>query len=126
MARVTVEDCINLVPNRFDLVMLAAQRARDINDGALLQVSRENDKLPVIALREIAGQKLNLSDLQENLIRGHQRMVEGSENEDDLMAFMETEEGFIPALGDSLDNDDMGDFNEVDEDLNDIEIGDED
>ncbi len=125
MARVTVEDCIDLVPNRFDLVMLAAQRARDINDGALLHVSRDNDKLPVIALREIAAEKLNLPELEENLIRGHQRMVEGADSEEDLMAFMETEEGIIPALGDSFDTNDMDDFNEVDEDLNEIEIGDE-
>ncbi|MEC9077577.1 MAG: DNA-directed RNA polymerase subunit omega [Pseudomonadota bacterium] len=89
MARVTVEDCIEKVENRFELVLLAAQRARDISVGAELQVDKNNDKNPVIALREIAEKKLDNDDLKEGIITGMQRYIEreeGEEDEEDIAA----------------------------------------
>jgi len=79
MARVTVEDCILKVPNRFDLVMIAAQRARGISSGAALTVERDNDKNPVVALREIAEATVNTGDIEESLIRSLQKNVESDE-----------------------------------------------
>jgi DNA-directed RNA polymerase subunit omega len=83
MARVTVEDCILKVPNRFELVLLSAQRARDVTGGAQLTVDRDNDKNPVVALREIADETIGLDTLQENLIKGMQKHVEIADAEDD-------------------------------------------
>jgi DNA-directed RNA polymerase subunit omega len=83
MARVTVEDCIEKVTNRFDLVMLAAQRSRDIAAGASLTVDRDNDKNPVIALREIAEETVNLGTLQDDLIRSLQKVPEIDEPEEE-------------------------------------------
>jgi len=85
MARVTVEDCVNKVPNRFDLVMLASQRARDISAGAALTVDRDNDKNPVVALREIADETVELDELEDSLVKGLQQFVEMDEPEDDEM-----------------------------------------
>ena len=81
MARVTVEDCVLQVPNRFDLVLLAGQRARDISAGQQLTVDRDNDKNPVVALREIAESTVDLEDLQSAIILGLQRHVEVDEPE---------------------------------------------
>ncbi len=83
MARVTVEDCVTRVPNRFELVMLAAQRGRNISAGAPLTLDRDNDKNAVVALREIAEAKVDLMELENSLIRGLQTMVEADEPEDD-------------------------------------------
>src|SRR5665213_1810912 len=83
MARVTVEDCILKVPNRFELVLLSAQRARDIAGGGQLTVDRDNDKNPVVALREIADETIALDALQENLIKGMQKHVEIDEPDED-------------------------------------------
>jgi DNA-directed RNA polymerase subunit omega len=83
MARVTVEDCVLKVPNRFDLVMLAAQRARDVSAGAQLTLDRDNDKNPVVALREIADETIDLDSLRNNLIQGLQRNVEQDEPEEE-------------------------------------------
>jgi len=85
MARVTVEDCVVKVPNRFELVMLAAQRARNIAAGAALTVDRDNDKNPVVALREIADETIELEELENNLVRGLQKHVEVDEPEEDEM-----------------------------------------
>ena len=82
MARVTVEDCVEKIPNRFELVMLASQRARKISAGAPLTVERDNDKNPVISLREIADGTVKTEDLQEEIIRTHQRVVEMDDSED--------------------------------------------
>jgi len=87
MARVTVEDCVVKIPNRFDLVMVAAQRARDISAGAPLTVDRDNDKIPVIALREIAEETVDLEALQAALILGLQRHVEIDEPEEEQSEF---------------------------------------
>lgn len=82
MARVTVEDCVTQVPNRFDLVMLAAQRARDISAGAQLTVDRDRDKNPVVALREIAEVTVPLDELNEAIIKGMQKHAEVDEPEE--------------------------------------------
>jgi DNA-directed RNA polymerase subunit omega len=81
MARVTVEDCVDKVPNRFELVLLAAHRARQISTGSAIAVEPENDKNPVIALREIADKKLPPDDLREALIHSIQKNVEVDEPE---------------------------------------------
>ena len=83
MARVTVEDCVLRFPNRFELVMLAGQRARDISAGAPLTVDRDNDKNPVVALREIAEQTIDLDALRNSLIQGLQKHVEIDEPEEE-------------------------------------------
>jgi DNA-directed RNA polymerase subunit omega len=82
MARVTVEDCVVKVPNRFELVLLAAQRAREITSGAPLSLDRDDDKNPVVALREIAETTVALDHLQESLVRGMQKHVEMDEPEE--------------------------------------------
>ncbi len=96
MARVTVEDCVLKIPNRFELVMLAAQRARNISAGAGLTVEKDNDKNPVIALREIAEETVELGTLEEALVKGLQRHVEMDEpeNEDlDLLSDQQSHDG---------------------------------
>ena len=87
MARVTVEDCVLKIPNRFDLVMVAAQRARDISAGAPLTVDRDDDKNPVVALREIADESVDAEVLQASLIQGLQRHVEIDEPEEEVSEF---------------------------------------
>jgi DNA-directed RNA polymerase subunit omega len=82
MARVTVEDCVIKVPNRFELVLLAAQRAREITSGAPLTLDRDDDKNPVIALREIADETVGLTHLRESVVRGMQKHVELDEAEE--------------------------------------------
>jgi len=82
MARVTVEDCVVKVPNRFELVLVAAQRAREITAGAQLTLDRDDDKNPVVALREIADDTVALDKLQDSLIRGMQKHVEIDEPEE--------------------------------------------
>jgi DNA-directed RNA polymerase subunit omega len=93
MARVTVEDCVEVVPNRFDLVVLAAQRAREISAGGQLTVERDNDKNPVVSLREIADRTVDVPTLQEAVIHGMQKHVEHDEpEEDDMAALMSNEQ----------------------------------
>jgi DNA-directed RNA polymerase subunit omega len=82
MARVTVEDCVVKVPNRFELVLLAAQRAREITSGAPLSIDRDDDKNPVVALREIADETVALDHLKTSLVRGMQKQVEIDEPEE--------------------------------------------
>jgi DNA-directed RNA polymerase subunit omega len=83
MARVTVEDCVDKIPNRFDLVLMAAQRARQISGGAELTLDRDRDKNPVVALREIAEQTVRPRDLNEAAIQGMQRVQVDDEDEAD-------------------------------------------
>ena len=84
MARVTVEDCIDKVENRFELVLLAGHRARQISSGGAITVERDNDKNPVVSLREIAEETLSPADLEEDLIHSLQNQVEIDEPEQDL------------------------------------------
>jgi DNA-directed RNA polymerase subunit omega len=87
MARVTVEDCVLKVPNRFDLAMVAAQRAREISAGAQLTLERDNDKNPVVALREIADATVNIDDLSNSVVTGLQKHVENDEPEEEGQGF---------------------------------------
>ena len=84
MARVTVEDCVEVVPNRFQLTLLAAQRARDISAGSALTVERDKDKNPVVALREIAERTVSPEELEESIIQGLQRHAPLDETEEEL------------------------------------------
>ena len=79
MARVTVEDCIEKIPNRFDLVLTAAQRARNIQKGELLTIDRDDDKNPVIALREIADETIDINQIEDRIIQSMQRFNESEE-----------------------------------------------
>lgn len=83
MARVTVEDCVDKIPNRFDLVLLAAQRAREIAGGAEITIDRDRDKNPVVALREIAGQSVKPANLKETLITSLQNVLPEDDDEID-------------------------------------------
>lgn len=100
MARVTTEDCVDKVPNRFDLVMLAAHRAREISAGSPITVDRDNDKNPVVALREIAEETQPADDLKERLIESNQNQIEVDEPEDDSMALLMGDEAEKPAEDD--------------------------
>lgn len=97
MARVTVEDCVDKVPNRFDLVLLAAHRAREISAGAPITVERDNDKNPVVSLREIADETQSTDDLRERLIESNQSQIEVDEPEEDAMALLMGAEADKPA-----------------------------
>jgi DNA-directed RNA polymerase subunit omega len=83
MARVTVEDCVLKIPNRFELVLIASQRARDVASGAPITLERDNDKNPVVALREIADETINLEQVKNSLIKGMQKHVEVDEPEEE-------------------------------------------
>ena len=100
MARVTVEDCVDKVSNRFELVMLASHRAREISAGSAITVDRDNDKNPVVALREIADEMQSADELRERLIESHQTQIEVDEPEDDSMALLMGGEADKPAEDD--------------------------
>ena len=106
MARVTVEDCVDKVPNRFELVLLAAQRARQISSGAPILVDEDKDKNPVIALRELADEELTADTLRESLIHSLQKHVEVDEPEEDdislLLAGKKLEESQQEVTAESL------------------------
>ncbi len=113
MARVTVEDCVTKIPNRFQLVIIASQRARSISAGASLNVERDNDKNPVIALREIAEGLVDHKELEESLIKGLQKYVEMDAPEDDevdLIAIQQAYDGETPddAAAPAPNGDDKG------------------
>ncbi len=92
MARVTVEDCVLQIPNRFELVMLAAQRARDISAGASLTIDRDNDKNPVVALREIADVTVEFDVLRNSIVKGLQKTVEADEPEEEIIDYISSEQ----------------------------------
>ena len=100
MARVTVEDCVDKVPNRFELVMLAAHRAREISAGSPITLDRDNDKNPVVSLREIAEETQLADDLRERLIESNQTQIEVDEPEEDAMALLQGVEADRPAADD--------------------------
>jgi DNA-directed RNA polymerase subunit omega len=116
MARVTVEDCVLKVPNRFELVLLAAQRARDIGSGSPITMERDNDKDPVVALREIAEDKLDLEVIRNSLVKGLQKAVDNDEPEDEVIEFLAGEQELVRdmAINDVLDGDE-GDEAEAEE-----------
>lgn len=97
MARVTVEDCINKVENRFDLVLLAGHRARMLSSGAPITIERDNDKNPVVALREIAEETISPGDLKEDLIHSLQKYVEVDEPEPEAVPLIGASGGTVDA-----------------------------
>jgi DNA-directed RNA polymerase subunit omega len=97
MARVTVEDCIDKVENRFELVLLAAHRARMVSSGAQITIDRDNDKNPVVALREIAERTISPGDLKEDLIHSLQKYVEVDEPEPETMPLIVGATGNVEA-----------------------------
>jgi len=116
MARVTVEVCVLKVPNRFELVMMAAQRAREIASGAPLSIDRDNDKNPVVALREIADETVSLEFLKNALIKGHQKHVEPDEPEEEIVELMAGEHDWAARSDNSLEDDEaLGEGEEVGE-----------
>ena len=99
MARVTVEDCVQRVSNRFELVMVAAQRSREISSGAEPRLDRDNDKNPVVALREIADEKVSPEELHNSLVQSLQRHVEVDEPEEDGFDAMASNPEFAGIAG---------------------------
>jgi DNA-directed RNA polymerase subunit omega len=104
MARVTVEDCIDKVDNRFELVLLAGHRARQISQGASITIDRDNDKNPVVALREIADETLSPDDLKEDLIHSLQKHVEIDEPEADGQEIADQSGAAAPSSDEPDDN----------------------
>jgi DNA-directed RNA polymerase subunit omega len=95
MARVTVEDCVLKVPNRFELVLLAAQRARNISRGEQLTIDRDNDKNPVVALREIAEETLVLPDLEQDLVKSLSRVPEPEPVDEEVLDLIPTDQNIF-------------------------------
>ena len=122
MARVTVEDCVLRVTNRFELVMMAAQRARNLGAGAPPSIDRDNDKHPVIALREIAEGTVPLADLEQGLIRGLQKVVEPDEPEADDLDFLNVKDDFGGDAVDETADEDTADASADDGDSDDSDI----
>ncbi len=95
MARVTVEDCVEKVPNRFELVLLAAQRARNLSRGEQLTIDRDNDKNPVVALREIAGETVALSELHQDLVKSLARAPEPEPADEEVLDLIPTDQNIF-------------------------------
>jgi DNA-directed RNA polymerase subunit omega len=114
MARVTVEDCVLQVPNRFELVMISAHRARALASGAELRVERDRDKNPVVALREIADQHLDLDALQESLIKSLQKRIEPDAPEEEVTELMagEQQSWLLPDADEAEESDELIDGEE--------------
>lgn len=108
MARVTVEDCILKVPNRFELILAASQRAREIGSGAALMVDRDNDKNPVVALREIADTDISIASLNESLIKNHQKVIEIEEDEEEVIDIMEGENEWAAVANEAAESEMAG------------------
>ena len=132
MARVTVEDCIDKIPNRFDLVLAAAQRSRDISTGNPLTIDRDNDKNPVVALREIADETIDPDQLRNDIVKGLQKLTnpeliddEEEESNDEVHSRLEDKYTINDELNDFKINNDRHDvqskmnpgFHDVDEKL---------
>jgi DNA-directed RNA polymerase subunit omega len=121
MARVTVEDCVLKVPNRFDLVLVAAQRAREITAGSPLTLDRDDDKNPVVALREIADETVQIDRLQDQLIRGMQKHVEIDEPEETIELesnlFGVAEALGVAGLGEEVEEEESAEEEETAEDM---------
>jgi DNA-directed RNA polymerase subunit omega len=105
MARVTVEDCILKVPNRFELILAASQRAREIGSGAAIMVERDNDKNPVVALREVADTDISIDALTESLIKNHQKVIEVEEDEEEIIDVMEGENEWAAVATEAVEAD---------------------
>jgi len=123
MARVTVEDCIDKVENRFELVMVASQRARKIGSGAALTIDRDNDKNSVVSLREIAEETVDVASLKEDLIHSNQRVIPLDDDGEDVIDMMDGEEEW-GTMSDKAESDDQADSAEEASDLADMAGGD--
>ena len=129
MARVTVEDCVKKIPNRFDLVIAAAQRSRELSNGIAIEVDRDNDKNPVVSLREIASEVVDAESLQERFIRSMQKNLIKEENnieeeeslEEEFAAYLNESKNEPVNEQDFIFNknktDDEGTFVDISEDL---------
>lgn len=130
MARVTVEDCIEKIPNRYELLMVAAQRAKDISAGAPITLPRDNDKNPVIALREIAEGTANIEDLQKSLVLGLQKYVEVEEPEEEELEIIAAEKELAELddqfSGVELDAGDVSDSMQIHDSDDDLDLDAED
>lgn len=125
MARVTIEDCVNLIPNRFELILIAAERARALAGGSALLVARDNDKNPVVALREIADKKLDLDAVRQAIIKGLQKVSEPDEIEEEVLEAISEEQNWIQdpeseemraeIFEDSLEIEDEAEINNTDD-----------
>ncbi len=122
MARVTVEDCILKVSNRFELVMVSAQRARRIGTGAPLTVDRDNDKNPVVSLREIAEETVSIEDLKEDLVKSHQRVFAVEDDKDDVIEEMQGEEEWNTLVS-QANQSNLGDNEDIDDDEEEADEG---
>ena len=128
MARVTVEDCIDKIPNRYELLMVAAQRAKDISSGSPITLPRDNDKNPVIALREIAENTVNIEDLQKSLVMGLQKYVEVEEPEEEELEIMAAEKELVDLdeqFSDLLLDSDVSDSMQVVDENGDSDVDDD-
>jgi len=110
MARVTVEDCVDKIQNRFELVMMAAQRARGISAGAPLTIERDEDKNPVVSLREIAEMSVSMEELSEELIKSLQNFVAMDEPEDEEMDLLAIQQDFRADSKAPFESDNGDDF----------------
>ncbi|TKW60400.1 MAG: DNA-directed RNA polymerase subunit omega [Blastochloris viridis] len=126
MARVTVEDCVEIIPNRYELVLVAAQRARDIAAGAPITLDRDNDKNPVVALREVAGQTIDLDTVREHIVSGVNRMADLNVEDELLLSLAGSgmEGGNASAaMIDEVVFDDSATVNAMEEDMGDDFMG---
>ena len=127
MARVTVEDCVGVIPNRYELVLVAAQRARDIAAGAPITVDRDNDKNPVVALREVAGKTIDLDVVREHIVSGVNRMADLNVEDELLLTLagsgMEAGNNATAAMIDEVVFDDSATVNAMEEDMGDDFMG---
>ena len=129
MARVTVEDCVKKIPNRFDLVIAASQRSREISNGVAIEVDRDNDKNPVVSLREIASEAVDAESLQERFIRSMQKNLikddgnieEEASLEEEFAAYLNESKPETNTNEDFIFNksrkDDEGSFEDISEDI---------
>ena len=122
MARVTVEDCIQKVQNRFDLVLYAAQRARQLSAGAPLTIERDNDKNPVVALREIAGETISLTELERHLIEGLQKHVMGDEPDEEYLELLSEEQSFAGETQQQIEIQELSLDDEISDVAEDLEV----
>jgi DNA-directed RNA polymerase subunit omega len=108
MARVTVEDCVQRVPNRFELVLLAAQRARNLSRGEEISLDRDNDKNPVVALREIAEQTVPLEKLEQDLVKSLSRAPEPEPADEEVLDLIPTDQNIFGLQDVSADEETAG------------------
>jgi len=128
MARVTVEDCVEVIPNRYELVLLAAQRARDVAAGAPITVERDNDKNPVVALREIAEKTVDLDVVRTHIVSGVNRMADLNSEDEMLLALagtgLETTTNATAVAIDEVVFDDSATLGAAEEEIGDDAFGD--